>query len=69
MEEEVLVEILYYRSGWQRDGIVTDDEFTPYIFNDGVLVAIGWTTLGGPKTQALALPENIIYSHRSAVFF
>ena len=69
MEGEVLVEILYFRSGWQRDGIVTDDEFTPYIFNDGVLVAVGWTTLGGPKTQAQALPENTIYSHRTAVFF
>lgn len=69
MEGEILVEILYFRSGWQRDGIVTDDEFTPYIFNDGVLVAVGWVTLGGPKTQAQALPENTIYSHRAAVYF
>lgn len=51
------VEIYFYRSGWQNDGILTDDEFTPYIFEDGVLVAIGWTNLGGPKTQGQSRPE------------
>lgn len=53
--KEVL--ILFYRSGWQDDGITTDDEFTPYIFEDGVLKAIGWTPLGGPKTQGQVKPE------------
>ncbi len=47
----VLVEVLYFRSGWQSDGLTTDDEFTPYIFNNGKLVAKGWATLGGAKTQ------------------
>lgn len=42
----VNVEILYFRSGWQSDGFTTNNEFTPYIFNDGKLVAIGWATLG-----------------------
>lgn len=52
-KDGVLVEILYFRSGWQAsDGILTDDEFTPYLFKDGKLVAVGWITLGGPKTQA-----------------
>ncbi len=35
-------------------GFVTDDEFTPYIFNDGKLVAVGWQTLGGIKSQGQA---------------
>lgn len=48
------VDIIYYRSGWMSDGLATDDEFTPYIFNNGKLVAIGWATLGGPKTQGQA---------------
>ena len=56
-----LVEVLYFRSGWQNDGITTDDEFTPYIFNDDILVAVGWETLGGPKTQAQAKPKQDIY--------
>lgn len=67
-EGDTQVDILYFRSAWQRDGIVTDDEFTPYIFNDGILVAIGWTTLGGPKTQAQARPEDKIFHQRMAVF-
>lgn len=41
----VNVEILYFRSGWQSDGFTTNDEFTPYIFNNGKLVAIGWATV------------------------
>ena len=46
------VEIYFMRSRSFNDGIVTDDEFTPYVFEDEVLVAIGWTAIGGPKTQA-----------------
>ena len=45
-----LVEIYYFRSARIPDGVTTDDEFTPYTFHDGVLTAIGWTALGGPKT-------------------
>jgi hypothetical protein len=44
------IEIYYFRTGWQADGLVTDDEFVPYVFTDGELTAIGWTSLGGPKT-------------------
>ena len=57
-KEGVLVEIHYFRSGWQSDGITTDDEFTPYIFNDGILVAIGWQVLGGAKSQGQVVPRT-----------
>lgn len=56
-KDKVRVEVYYFRSSQQPDGITTDDEFTPYVFHDGKLVAIGWTTLGGPKTQAQPVPR------------
>jgi len=56
-----LVEIYYYRSLRQADGITTDDEFTPYVFNDNKLVAIGWQSLGGPKTKGQATDDTTIY--------
>jgi hypothetical protein len=46
------VEIHYFRSARQPDGFTTDDEFTPYMFNEGRLVAIGWAALGGPFSNA-----------------
>ena len=46
-----LIEIYYFRSGLTRDGLKTDDEFTPYTFKNGTLEAIGWEFLGGPKTK------------------
>jgi hypothetical protein len=51
---ETNVDILYFRSGWNSDGLTTDDEFTPYVFNDGKLVAVGWQSLGGAKSQGQA---------------
>ena len=62
-KEGVLVEILYFRSGWQDDGLTTDDEFTPYLFNDGELVAVGWAVLGGPKSQGQATSETKVYNN------
>lgn len=53
-----LTEIYFYRSRSTSDGLVTDDEFTPYIFEDGVLVGVGWTLIGGPKTQAQTRDED-----------
>ena len=50
----VNVEIYYMRAAFHDDWLVTDDEFVPYIFNDGKLVGIGWQMLGGPKTQGQA---------------
>ena len=38
--------------------MTTDDEFTPYIFEDGKLIAIGWHILGGPKTKG-RIPDRI----------
>ena len=54
------VEIYFFRSGANYDKILTDDEFTPYIFHDGKLAAIGWTAIGGPKTQTQPIPEQHI---------
>lgn len=62
-KDGAVVEILYFRSGWQPDGINTDDEFTPYLFKDGKLVSVGWTALGGPKTHAL--PGRTMNERRS----
>ena len=42
--------IHYQRTGHTEDGILTDDELTPYVFVDDTLVAVGWAALGGPKT-------------------
>ena len=42
--------IHYQRTGHTEDGVLTDDELTPYVFVEDTLVAIGWTALGGPKT-------------------
>jgi len=61
-KDGVLVEILYFRSGWQSDGLTTDDEFTPYLFNDGKLVAKGWAILGGPKSQGQTTPETNVHT-------
>lgn len=50
------VEVYYFRTSRQPDGLLTDDEFTPYIFQDGVLVGIGWAMLGGPKSHGQIPP-------------
>lgn len=56
-----IIEIQYFRSGRQPDGLTTDDEFTPYVFTDGVLTSIGWTSLGGPRSRGQAIqPPPII---------
>ena len=52
--------IFFARTGRQSDGLTTDDEFTPYVFEDGKLVAIGWTVLGGPKTQGQATSDTYV---------
>ena len=63
MEGEVLKEVYFFRSRSFNDGLVTDDEFTPYVFQDGVLVAIGWTAIGGPKTQAQQRDNDDFHFH------
>ena len=59
-QDGIHVEIYFFRSHVNYDKILTDDEFTPYIFHDGKLQGIGWTAIGGPKTQALPIPEQHI---------
>lgn len=69
IKDGVNVEIIYFRSGWQSDGLTTDDEFTPYLFNNGKLVAIGWATLGGAKSQGQATPTtNINVSNKTIIY-
>ena len=60
MQDGAHVEIHFFRSHANYDKILTDDEFTPYIFHDGKLQGIGWTAIGGPRTQALPIPEQHI---------
>ena len=67
IKNDVLVEIYYMRSGWQSDGLTTDDEFTPYIFNNGKLVGIGWAMLGGAKTQGQA--PTVIHNNNSVIVY
>jgi hypothetical protein len=70
IEDGKVVEIYYVRSDRHSDHLTTDDEFTPYVFNDSVLVGIGWAILGGPKThgQVLGTPQiNINTSNTNVV--
>jgi len=60
IKDGVKVEIYYMRSSRQPDGLTTDDEFMPYVFNNEKLVGIGWQVLGGPKTQGQATSDTYI---------
>lgn len=53
-------DIYYMRSVRQADGLKTDDEFTPYIFENGKLIAIGWAYFGGAKTQGQAQDNTTV---------
>jgi hypothetical protein len=39
----VLTEVVYFRSRWHSDSRGSFDEFTPYLFENDRLVAVGWT--------------------------
>lgn len=67
IKEGVKVEIYYMRSGRQPDGLTTDDEFVPYLFNDGKLVGIGWQVLGGPKTHGQAKSGTYISNQNTTI--
>ncbi len=62
--EDVKVEIYYFRSNRQPDRLTTDDEFTPYVFRDEKLVAVGWAILGGPKTVGRVMPQTTIQTNQ-----
>ena len=54
------IEIYYFRSKQEIDGLTTDDEFTPYIFTDGILTGTGWQVLGGPKSVGQTSPSTTV---------
>ncbi|MCE5185137.1 MAG: hypothetical protein LLF76_03320 [Planctomycetaceae bacterium] len=57
-----LIEIYFFRSNYYYyGGILTDDQFTPYVFTNGKLTAIGWSTLGGPRTEIVPVPYPYSY--------
>jgi len=68
IKDGVNVEILYYRSGWVSDGLDTDDEFTPYVFNNDKLVAIGWMTIGGPKNTSSSVPKVNVQNKTTVIY-
>jgi hypothetical protein len=49
MKDGKTIFIHYQRTSHVPDNRSTDDEFTPYVFENDKLVAIGWAHLGGPK--------------------
>jgi hypothetical protein len=67
IKEGIKVEIYYMRSARIPDGLTTDDEFVPYLFNDGKLVGIGWQVLGGPKTQGKATSDIYINNQNTTI--
>ena len=69
IKEGVRIEIYYMRSARQPDGLTTDDEFVPYLFNDGKLVGIGWQVLGGPKTQGQATSDTYINNQNTTIVY
>jgi hypothetical protein len=70
MKDGVLVEIYFLRSGLQSDGITTDDEFTPYIFNNGKLVGLGWSMLGGAKSHGKVIqPAPVINNSTTTIVY
>ena len=40
-------EIFYVMSSRIPDGLITIEEFTPYIFENDILIGVGWTSVGG----------------------
>lgn len=70
IKEKIHVEIYYMRTGRQPDGLTTDDEFTPYIFNDGILVAIGWNFIGGPKSEGKVVqPAPVFINNQKTIVY
>jgi hypothetical protein len=48
----------FMRASMVDDGVVTDDEFQPYTFENGRLIAVGWNYLGGPKFTSQDLEKR-----------
>tara|TARA_R110002072_G_scaffold301408_1_gene481085 strand:+ start:1174 stop:1674 length:501 start_codon:yes stop_codon:yes gene_type:complete len=60
-------DIVYVRTGRIPDGIETDEEYTPYVFQDGVLVAFGWRAIGGMKFTKADLMKTEAASDKTNV--
>ena len=69
IKDGVKVEIYFMRSSFISDDLLTDDEFTPYLFNDEILVGIGWTVLGGPSTQGQSSSDVYISNTNKTVVY
>lgn len=69
IKDGVRVEIYYMRSARYADGLTTDDEFVPYLFNDEKLVGIGWQVLGGPKTQSQTSSDTFITNQNTTIVY
>ena len=69
IKEGVKVEIYFMRSSRQPDDLTTDDEFTPYLFNDKILVGIGWTVLGGLSTQGQSSSDVYISNTNKTIIY
>ena len=61
--------IHYHRTGWVADGQTTDDEFTPYVFKNNILVSIGWKALGGIKTTGNTAAAAAIRNAQTQALF
>lgn len=49
------------------DDLYTDDEYQPYTFGDGRLVAIGWDAIGGMKYTSYDLRQRRASSNKTSV--
>jgi hypothetical protein len=52
LSDGLKIEIVYVLGSRVADRRQTDDEYIPYTFADGMLIAIGWDQIGGPQTLA-----------------
>jgi hypothetical protein len=59
IKDDVRIEIYYFRTGQQPDGLTTDNEFTPYIFDNDQLIAIGWQYFGEATSHVTSTNVNV----------
>ena len=57
----------FMRVAWVRDGLYTDDEYQPYTFANGKLVAVGWEYLGGEKYTTQDLKQRAASADKTNV--
>jgi hypothetical protein len=59
IQDDLRIEIYYFKTGRQADSLRTDDEFTPYIFNTDQLIAIGWQYIGEATSHMKSTNTNV----------